>query len=499
VITATDESLERRTTTIHIAEPLSAAVYPEHAASAGADGDAVMRVLAKPALALHPFGWNADPKLYPPANLKSATATPPANGADGYWYGVSANSYHSKDIYLSEDPANPLVGQYVLRVSGSGRAVFRVTEESSLSLSFNRRTTTTVKIYTAAIASDGSGGFSTSLTPVPVSVPVESHISATVKAIRVNNRGHVTSVDRAEQPLPATWLTGWRQAVPLARREPNPAPVDATFVDVPGMFPLIAPGRTLLFTNKAGTVTQVVAVSRAAVDASANTTRIWWDPIDPTPEAGWFKNDLKIYGNVVRVSHGRTLSEVLGGSDGVEPFQRFPLKQSPVTLMPTASGASPDLEVRVNDIRWQRVDDFASSGPDDRHYRFELDETQTATVVFGACRQEKRDGGLPGRIGNPRRRRRRFPEPDQAGPSLARPRRQPHRRFGRRGTRPRRRCPNPGDSFHPHLRSRGFDRRPRRRGAAVRGGGASRRPLEPRGRHRPDRCDREREGPRGDQ
>jgi hypothetical protein len=391
VITATDESLERRTTTIHIAEPLSAAVYPEHAASAGADGDAVMRVLAKPALALHPFGWNADPKLYPPANLKSATATPPANGADGYWYGVSANSYHSKDIYLSEDPANPLVGQYVLRVSGSGRAVFRVTEESSLSLSFNRRTTTTVKIYTAAIASDGSGGFSTSLTPVPVSVPVESHISATVKAIRVNNRGHVTSVDRAEQPLPATWLTGWRQAVPLARREPNPAPVDATFVDVPGMFPLIAPGRTLLFTNKAGTVTQVVAVSRAAVDASANTTRIWWDPIDPTPKAGWFKNDLKIYGNVVRVSHGRTLSEVLGGSDGVEPFQRFPLKQSPVTLMPTASGASPDLEVRVNDIRWQRVDDFASSGPDDRHYRFELDETQTATVVFG----DGRNGAIP--------------------------------------------------------------------------------------------------------
>ncbi len=509
VIAAAEEDAERGTTTVSLASPLAAAVIPASALPDGGAGDEVMRVLAKPELVLRPFGWNADAALYPPGDLKSATATEPAGGAAGYWYDLSGASYSTSDIFLSEDLPNSLAGQYAMRVAGSGRHVFRIDAESSLSLSFHRRIDVPVETYTVKVTPDGSGGFTTSLEPHSTTVPVKSHIAAAVKAVRVKDPTGATQT-RASQPLPAAWLTGWRQEFPLARSEPNPDPVEM-FVDVPGRFPLLAPGRRLLFSNRAGTVTQVVAVSRVSLDAAAETTftvffgadtsavtpesrpvlaraaaqftrlgatslvttghtdrfgsapynlvlsqryadavkgalvalglpaagitaigrgessplvptedgvrearnrrveieivqtpealakdeagatRIWWDPVDPTPEGGWFKHNLRIYGNVVRVSHGREVTEVLGGSDGVQPFQRFPLKQSPVTLMPTATGAAPELTVRVNDVCWQRVDDFALSGPDDRHYRFELDETRKATVVFGGGR----NGAIP--------------------------------------------------------------------------------------------------------
>jgi predicted phage baseplate assembly protein len=75
--------------------------------------------------------------------------------------------------------------------------------------------------------------------------------------------------------------------------------------------------------------------------------------------------------------------ETLGGSDGVTTFQRFALKEAPVTMLTGPAGGEPALEVRVGDVRWTRVVDLAQSGPDDRHYRSETDDRGVTTIVFG--------------------------------------------------------------------------------------------------------------------
>ena len=79
-------------------------------------------------------------------------------------------------------------------------------------------------------------------------------------------------------------------------------------------------------------------------------------------------------GNVARVSHGRTVEETLGGSDGVTAFQRFELSESPLTVLPGVAGGEPELEVRVDESSGSASQDFAGSGPDDRHYRSVTDE-----------------------------------------------------------------------------------------------------------------------------
>jgi predicted phage baseplate assembly protein len=81
----------------------------------------------------------------------------------------------------------------------------------------------------------------------------------------------------------------------------------------------------------------------------------------------------------------------VGGSDGVSAFQRFQLRESPVTVLPGVAGGEPEIEVRVGDVRWQRVTDFAGSRPDDRHYRAVTDQDQVTSVVFG----DGRNGAVP--------------------------------------------------------------------------------------------------------
>jgi len=92
---------------------------------------------------------------------------------------------------------------------------------------------------------------------------------------------------------------------------------------------------------------------------------------------------LVVHANVAPVSNGRTVQEKLLSSDGVTPFQARALRESPLTYLPGADGAEPQLEVRVAGVLWTHVADFADSAPDDRHYRIVTDADETTSVLFG--------------------------------------------------------------------------------------------------------------------
>lgn len=112
-----------------------------------------------------------------------------------------------------------------------------------------------------------------------------------------------------------------------------------------------------------------------------------------TPLAYCYKRDtVRIYGNVVRATHGETRTEVLGSGDASKPMQSFTLKQSPLTYVsaPTASGVESTLKARVNDVLWHETDTLAGVAPTDRVYVTKADEAGATTLVFGNGKQGAR-------------------------------------------------------------------------------------------------------------
>jgi len=97
------------------------------------------------------------------------------------------------------------------------------------------------------------------------------------------------------------------------------------------------------------------------------------------------RSTLKIYGNVVKATHGETRNETLGGGDGSKAFQQFTLKQPPLTFVstPNPAGVESTLEVRVNHVRWHETDTLSGLSPGDRKYITQTDDEGKTTVIFG--------------------------------------------------------------------------------------------------------------------
>lgn len=124
----------------------------------------------------------------------------------------------------------------------------------------------------------------------------------------------------------------------------------------------------------------------------------WWIRYRYAPERSDYTYDaspeitnvsFRVLAGTVPASHCTlVLHEQLGVSDGT-PGQRFRLENAPIL----APRPGETLEVGSDDEgwdAWQRVDDFALSGPDDRHYRL---ETDTGEIQLGPA-VRKPDGGV---------------------------------------------------------------------------------------------------------
>jgi predicted phage baseplate assembly protein len=92
-----------------------------------------------------------------------------------------------------------------------------------------------------------------------------------------------------------------------------------------------------------------------------------------------------INANVARSTHGDTKNEVLGSGDGSKPFQKFQLKQNPLTFIsaPTPSGGQTTLKVRVNDVLWHEVPNLYELPSNERAYVTRIADDGKVTVQFG--------------------------------------------------------------------------------------------------------------------
>jgi predicted phage baseplate assembly protein len=94
---------------------------------------------------------------------------------------------------------------------------------------------------------------------------------------------------------------------------------------------------------------------------------------------------LRIYGNVVKATHGETKNEPLGSGDGTQTFQSFTLKQPPLTFVAASNptGVDSTLQIFVNDVQWHEVDTLAGMGPTDRIFVAKTDDKDNTTAIFG--------------------------------------------------------------------------------------------------------------------
>ena len=96
---------------------------------------------------------------------------------------------------------------------------------------------------------------------------------------------------------------------------------------------------------------------------------------------------VSIYGNIALATQGETISdEVLGSGDASQPYQRFPLRQSPLTYIqaPTAiDGKASTLSITVDGLPWKEVDTFYGHGPRERIFVTHIEDDGTVTVEFG--------------------------------------------------------------------------------------------------------------------
>lgn len=350
-------------------------------------------VLAHPALRVGSFGAGADPRLFPPSAIRTATATP-STGARRWWFTVSkpdGSAYDPADIYLSEKLDHPVGTDWVMRSVGDDLALFRIFEETVGSVVLNRAEDVDVTPQVLSLNPRADGGFDSVMSRATTRqfTTQSAHHSATVTVLRMGNLIGGT-IHRQGNPAESTWSTDWQVRAALAATVPNPGPVTQPLV-LPGVLTALAPGRPVLFADPEGAVAQVVRLRRVQVDEAAGTTSIEWDPLTAEPATQWTLDRLVVHGNVAPVSHGRTVHEKLTRSDGVAPFQRRTLREGPLTYLPGAAGAVPELEVRVAAVRWSLVSDFALSGPDDRHFRTLTAADASTTVVFG----DGRTGAVP--------------------------------------------------------------------------------------------------------
>jgi hypothetical protein len=127
-------------------------------------------------------------------------------------------------------------------------------------------------------------------------------------------------------------------------------------------------------------VSEVVVVKEVTPDSDPTET-VLVDPLLRTYD----RPTVTIYANVAAATHGETRREVLGSGDAARGFQKFTLKQKPLTYVsaPTASGAETTLQVRVNDVLWEEAPSLYNQPARERAYITRLDDDGNVTVAFG--------------------------------------------------------------------------------------------------------------------
>jgi hypothetical protein len=132
-----------------------------------------------------------------------------------------------------------------------------------------------------------------------------------------------------------------------------------------GAYLSLRPGQRVAITGiradqKGRTTSEVVAITGLSLVDGYTVIEV-----DPALAGTYVRASVTINANLADATHGESTSEVLGSGDATTPFQRFVLKQPPLTYVSaaTASGTRSTLTVRVDGVAWTELEWLAYAGP----------------------------------------------------------------------------------------------------------------------------------------
>jgi hypothetical protein len=176
----------------------------------------------------------------------------------------------------------------------------------------------------------------------------------------------------------------YAQSEELAFAEtPIDAPVANDSIELDRIVTPLPAGRLIVLTGTpAGgepTTETAIVESTAPVDG-VTTLKLSADLKGVYPPA-----TVTIAANAVHATHGEAAGERIGSGNAAAAFQRFALRQSPLTYVyaDDPPGRRSTLDVRVDGVRWDEVRDLYGHGPRERVYTVRLADDATATVGFG--------------------------------------------------------------------------------------------------------------------
>lgn len=101
---------------------------------------------------------------------------------------------------------------------------------------------------------------------------------------------------------------------------------------------------------------------------------------------GQMRTPVKVFGNLLAVTRGESVEEILGSGDGTQSFQRFRLTKKPLTYLSapgTATGRQSTLAIWVAGVRWREVASLFLAGPEDEVYTVRQTVDGETEVTFG--------------------------------------------------------------------------------------------------------------------
>jgi len=113
----------------------------------------------------------------------------------------------------------------------------------------------------------------------------------------------------------------------------------------------------------------------------------------------YYRDTVTINANVVRATHGETVSEVLGSGNASESYQKFLLKKAPLTYVSasTPNGTLSTLGIHVDGVLCQEAQSFFNLDSDNRSYIVRIDDDSKTHITFG---DGKKGARLPTGIEN---------------------------------------------------------------------------------------------------
>lgn len=166
---------------------------------------------------------------------------------------------------------------------------------------------------------------------------------------------------------------------------PIESPIAGTSVELSRLYPGLEKNRPVIVSGERSDLPGVFATEVKKVKTITIVEGRTVLTFETELENSYTRNSFTINANLAKATHGETVREVLGSGDATQVFQKFVLKQPPLTYVSAAtpSGGLSTLEIRVNDLLWTEVPTLYGRGPTERIYITRQDDQGKTTVIFG--------------------------------------------------------------------------------------------------------------------